>query len=642
MDYTLKISGSPIHGYGNVDFKVYTQTGPTTQQEDVDMDGGAWMTLPTSSLTLTTLNFDVQYHIMSLLSPADLSRLMRTCSSYFEAGIVLLCSHSKIPLNTVSQVLSFAKFLRVYDPQHTRTPLIRELHFNLEEYTFTLAKGAASPNPDSSGFPSSYFALPAHHPLTEEHLMRDARNRALETFLTLLPQCAALSRLRIDRWYDDAPPSLLHHALTHLTHLTHVRMPLFARGALDLASFARLPRSAPSSSSPRASGRRPRTPSPRSSRSRPRSRRSSCPCAAGARPPRPSRACTARDRVPARGPRPPPRPRPRLPRPPRLALRGARPLHLCGTARARAEDACARERAQAQWRALARDGAVWPWPDLESVAGESACALHALALPRAVRRLSVAFAASEPAAAGDAMLARVLCDARPACLEVRVTNAHFKYNPFPARFGALARMGRAHADARARERGGGDASGGDPVAADDGGGEAAMGIRRFVLSLEGDSVPDYVQVAAILLVRRAARRARPLAVSHVLVRHTVAPFRAAAEHTRRIVHALRAHAAPRAAALALAAPALAWVGVLVELPAAPGAPRWLRAWRVVRPAPRRDRFAFGDARVREGRGGRERGGRAGPGVVLAEVGEGEAWEELAREGMVEAGDGAAW
>ena len=158
--------------------------------QDVEMSSSSREPLP----TLTTVNFDVQRHIMNFLQTEDLSALTRTCRIFSDIGLQPLCMRSGEALRTPKQLLSLLEFLRL-GTQDSRAPLIKDLHFCLEEHRVPQDK-------------ASYFELhvrePAYfsasnNPLYEEHLLRASRNHALEAFLVVLQHCCELRRLRIPR-----------------------------------------------------------------------------------------------------------------------------------------------------------------------------------------------------------------------------------------------------------------------------------------------------------------------------------------------------------------------------------------------------------------------------------------------------------
>ena len=66
----------------------------------------------------------------------------------------------------------------------------------------------------------------------------------------------------------------------------------------------------------------------------------------------------------------------------------------------------------------------------------------------------------------------ILTDAHPTCLEMRVTQVHYKYEPRPPRFSGLLP------------------------------GDATASLQRLVLTMEGDGIPDYTKVSVLLIVRR--------------------------------------------------------------------------------------------------------------------------------------------
>ncbi|KAI1791694.1 hypothetical protein LXA43DRAFT_390482, partial [Ganoderma leucocontextum] len=434
--------------------------------------------LPTA---LTTVNFDVQRHIMNFLRAEDLSALMRTCRLFSDIGLQPLCACSGEALRTPKQLLSLLEFLRIGTPL-SRAPLIKDLHFSLEEHRVPQDK-------------ASYFELhvrePAYfivsnNPLQEEHLLRAMRNQALEAFLVILQQCSELHRLQIDHWFEDVPTVPLYRAISSLTALEQLRMPMVPRsrwyGDFKLTSpslcklvlrpgrWHEIPDSltllqALSSTLveldiPVCRWTRPSAPFPNI-------RKLAIEF--------PASEDVVLDLVHT------------FPNLTHLSLGGTRNFHLCHALSSRAEEDRLREHAQYQWHALA---GARPWPSLVSVRAASACALYTLALPCKVPRVSVAYATGDPA---EDMLPRILADTSPTCLEMRVAQAHYRYTPLPRRFAGL-----------------------KP-------GDATASLQRFVLTMDGTAVPDYVKVTG-LLVDELKEALVGLPVTHVLLQHSLDHF----------------------------------------------------------------------------------------------------------------------
>ena len=417
--------------------------------------------------TLTTVNFDVQRHIMNFLQTKDLSALMCTCRLFSDIGLQPLCMRSGEALRTPKQLVSLLEFLRL-GTLHSRAPLIKDLHFCLEEHRVPQDK-------------ASYFELhvrePAYfsvssNPMQEEHLLRASRNQALEAFLVVLQHCCELRRLEIDHWFEDVPTIPLYHAISNLAALEELRMPMIPRsrwyGDFQLASpslrklvlrpgrWHEIPDALtllqPLSSTlveldiPVCRWTRPSVPFPNV-------RKLAIEF--------PASEDTVFDLVHT------------FPNLTHLSLGGTRNFHLCHARSSRAEEDRLRAHAQHQWRALASStvAAAPPWPSLVAVHAASACTLYTLALPCKVPRVSVTYAAGDPAE--DTVLPRILKDTSPTCLEIRVEQAHYRYTPLPRRFAGL-----------------------KP------GGDATASLKRVVLTIDGAAVPDYVKVAGLLVVRR--------------------------------------------------------------------------------------------------------------------------------------------
>ena len=410
---------------------------------------------------LTTLNFDVQSHIMSFLLPADLSALMRTCQQFADNALLPLCSHSGIPLKTAEQVLSFHRFLRLDRPSTSRASFIKELNFGLEEYRAPLNK-------------ASYFNLHDHetthadivpqaHPLMEEQLLRANRNSALEAFLRILQHCGNIQRMRVDNWFDDVPMAPLYPAIAALSKLEDLRMPMLPRSQWGTeVHLAQLPL--------------------RKLVFRP-GRWFEIPEMLTAL--QPLAATLVELDIPVCRWMAPGVAFPNVrklgiefpasedvvsvlvstfPNLTHLSLRGTRNFHLCHTHSSRQDEDRLREHSQYQWHSL-----TGSWPPLVAVGAETPCALYTLALPFHVPCMSVTSSAGDPA--GD-MMPTILTDAHPTCLEMRVTQVHYKYEPRPPRFSGLLP------------------------------GDATASLQRLVLTMEGDGIPDYTKVSVLLIVRR--------------------------------------------------------------------------------------------------------------------------------------------
>ncbi|PIL24502.1 hypothetical protein GSI_14257 [Ganoderma sinense ZZ0214-1] len=526
---------------------------------------------------------------MNFLQAEELSALMCTCRLFSDIGLQPLCMRSGGALRTPKQLISLLEFLRV-GTQHTRAPLIKDVHFCLEEHRVPQDK-------------ASYFELhlrePAYfsassNPLYEEHLLRASRNQALEAFLVVLQHCCELRRLQIDHWFEDVPTVPLYHAISNLTALEELRMPMVPRsrwyGDFKLASpslrklvlrpgrWHEIPDALtllqPLSSTlveldiPVCRWTRPRAPFPNV-------RRLAIEF--------PASEDVVFDLVHA------------FPDLTHLSLGGTRNFHLCHALSSRAEEDRLREHSQYQWHALASTPTpIPPWPSLVAVHAASACALYTLALPCKVPRVSVTYASGDPA---EDMLPRILADTSPTCLEIRVAQAHYRYTPLPRRFTGLRP------------------------------GDATASLERVVLTVDGAAVPDYVKVSG-LLVDELKEALAPLRVTHVLVQHALSHFPAARAHTRTVVRTLCADARRRADALARAVPALRWVGVRVCVL---GGPAWLYCWAVERHGAGRPQGVgvFGEANVQFGLT------EVGAGVGLREMSEEEGWEVLRAEEMEE-------
>lgn len=409
---------------------------------------------------LTTVNFDVQSDIMSFLLPGELSALMRTCKYFLDVALLHLCAHSSLPLKTMAQIVSFCHFLRLDRPSASRAPFIKDINFSLEDYRTPLTKANYFDVQESDS--SAIFALPECHPLDEERLLLASRNHALTVFLHILPQCIKLRRLRVERWFEDVSISMLLRAIAELSNLEDLRMPMCPRTLfrmdptmtkLPLRRLALRP------------GRWVEIPEVLLALS---------PLAAtlveldipvcqwvaapGIVFPHvqklgiefPASEDVVSDLVRT------------FPNLTHLSLRGNRNYHLCHTQSSRQDEDRLREYSQYQWHAL-----TGSWPSFEMVSAETPCALYTLALPFHVPRISVGYSAGDPV---EDMLPTILTDTHPSCIEMHVKQVHYRYMPLPRRFSGL-----------------------QP-------GEATSSLRRFVLTMEGDGIPDYVKVSVLLVV----------------------------------------------------------------------------------------------------------------------------------------------
>ncbi|TFK88317.1 hypothetical protein K466DRAFT_489143 [Polyporus arcularius HHB13444] len=508
---------------------------------------------------------------MTFLPPADLSALMRTCQLFADIALLPLCAHSIIPLKASEQILSFLRFLRLDRPSSSRASLIKDLTFSLEEYRAPVTK-------------ASYFTVqevertgPHAHPLMEEQQLRATRNSALEAFLLILRHCTNIRRVRVDRWFEDVPMAPLYRAITALQKLEDLRMPMLPRsqwGASE-GSLANLPLRKlvlrpgrwfeipemltalqPLATSlveldiPVCQWVAPAVAFPHVRK-------------LGIEFPASEDVVSALVRT--------------FPNVTHLFLRGTRNFHLCHTHSSRQDEDRLREHSQYQWHSL-----TGSWPPLVTVGAETPCALYTLAIPFQVPRVSVTSSAGDPA--GD-MLRTILTDAHPTCLEMRVTQVHYKYEPRPPRFSGLAP------------------------------GDATASLQRFILTMEGDGIPDYVKVSP-LLIDELQRALANLSVTHVLFKYSIDHFRASRHYTRKVVRTVCAQAHTRAAAMAQAVPSLRWIGVYVRVKAGP---TWLYCWDLVRLSERAQGFVLDPP----------------PSVSLKEMSEHEGWDVLAEQEMDE-------
>ncbi|KAI0707936.1 hypothetical protein C8Q76DRAFT_860124 [Earliella scabrosa] len=517
---------------------------------------------------------------MNFLPAPDLSSLMRTCNHFADVALLPLCAHSKTPLKTMEQIVSFVHFLRLGTPSTSRALFIKDLDFSFEEYRAPLTKASYFDVQESE--PSALFALPQYHPLDEERVLLASRNHALECFLHALRNCQKLRRLRVGRWFEDVPTAPLHRAISELSELEDLRMPMCPRSQLRLdLTIAQLPL-------------RRLVLRPGRWVEIPEVLVALAPLAAtlteldipvcqwtapGVVFPHvtklgiefPASEDVVSDLVCT------------FPNLTHLSLRGTRNYHLCHTHSSRQDEDRLREHSQYQWHSLAGS-----WPSFVAVGAETPCALYTLALPFHVPHLTVGYSTGDPA---EDMLPTILTDARPRCLEMHLRQVHYKYMPLPRRFSGL-----------------------QP-------GDATSSLQRFILNLEGDGIPDYVKMTA-LLVDELQRALSGLSVTHLLLKYSINHFRASCSYTRKVVRSICSDTPARTAALAQAVPSLRWIGAYIQVQ---GGPTWLYCWDVLRSSQRMTadlpvEFPYG----------------APPSVTLKEMSENAGWDVLRAEEMAEA------
>ncbi|RPD71525.1 hypothetical protein L226DRAFT_468698 [Lentinus tigrinus ALCF2SS1-7] len=511
---------------------------------------------------------------MSFLPPADLSALMRTCQQFVDIALLPLCACSKTPLKTAEQILSFLRFLRLDRPSTSRASFIKELNFRLEEYRAPLSKASYFNLHDAD--PATCYAVPETHTFMDEQLLRATRNGALEAFLSILQHCTNIQRIQVDKWFEDVPMAPLYRAIAALSKLEDLRMPMLPRSQWGtdvhlaqlplrklvlrpgrwfeipemLTALQPLAETLNELDVPVCQWVAPGMAFPHVRK-------------LGIEFPASKDVVNALVRT--------------FPHLTHLFLRGTRNFHLCHTHSSRQDEDRLREYSQYQWHSL-----TGSWPPLITVGAETPCALYTLGLPFHVSRMSVTSSAGDPA--GD-MLSTILTDAHPTCLEMRVTQVHYKYEPRPPRFSGL-----------------------EP-------GDATASLQRFVLTMEGDGIPDYAKVS-VLLIDELQRSLASLSVTHVLLKYSIDHFRASRHYTRKVVRTICAEAPTRATALAQAVPSLRWIGVYVRVKAGP---TWLYCWEVSRLTERAQGFVLSPP----------------PSVRLKEMGEDEGWDVLAAEEMDE-------
>ncbi|KAI1792291.1 hypothetical protein LXA43DRAFT_1007469 [Ganoderma leucocontextum] len=147
---------------------------------------------------LTTVNLDVQTHIMSFLSRRDLSAFMRTCRYFLHACLLPLCARSGALLHdvTLAGVPSFCRFLRINAGPSSRAHLIKELWIAVRDTQYRF------------------------HKLVIDRGLAATRRHWSAAFLDILRHCSNVRRLRIDLWFDDDTPfPLFVNTLTLLEHL---------------------------------------------------------------------------------------------------------------------------------------------------------------------------------------------------------------------------------------------------------------------------------------------------------------------------------------------------------------------------------------------------------------------------------------
>ena len=144
------------------------------------------------------LNIDVHIMLMSFLPTSDLSSLLQTCRHLHDAGIPSLCLHAgNRPIDNARHALSFRDFLRIGAPE-SRDLLVQGLWFRLPE------RSQFDGSTGTSQRPQEWTAV-----------------------LTILYNCRALRRLRIDTWDDRIDPiKVLNPVFTSLKCLEDLSIAL--------------------------------------------------------------------------------------------------------------------------------------------------------------------------------------------------------------------------------------------------------------------------------------------------------------------------------------------------------------------------------------------------------------------------------
>ena len=170
------------------------------------------------TLRLSALNLDVQRHIVSFLSSLpDLVALRSTSADFLDLATPALCAVTKdTPLRCRADLVAFYRFLRAGDPTSHTADLVKDLRFQVRPaLAFDLGDGS---NPEIG------------------------QDEAIEAFIGILDHCRHLRRLHMIQWEYQVPPSLLFHALSHLTVLEDLEINLDEEvEAVDLLQLVGLP-----------------------------------------------------------------------------------------------------------------------------------------------------------------------------------------------------------------------------------------------------------------------------------------------------------------------------------------------------------------------------------------------------------------
>ncbi|KAI0374647.1 hypothetical protein BV20DRAFT_960783 [Pilatotrama ljubarskyi] len=153
---------------------------------------------------LVNLNLDVQIYLMSLLDNASLARLVATCHHFLEVGIRALCGRSGKCMYYTPQLLSFLSFLRT-DAPDSRSPFIKEL--DIDTWTWP------------------------GRPHAETDYKAEPYRSALAALLKILRSCHNLRSLRIECGSDGKglPMDTLYNTFSGLRSLQRLFLPVTQR-----------------------------------------------------------------------------------------------------------------------------------------------------------------------------------------------------------------------------------------------------------------------------------------------------------------------------------------------------------------------------------------------------------------------------
>ncbi|OSD08337.1 hypothetical protein PYCCODRAFT_1472975 [Trametes coccinea BRFM310] len=196
-------SGRQLEGKGprKMANALETDVASTTERHPPGDNGGVSSNHP---LPFTSLNSDVQMHIISWLPPSSLAALMATSRFFSEIALQPLCAYTRRPFRSLKQFRSFYTFLRV-ESSTPRTPLIREL--NIEA--------------------TLWGQMPWEEDTSEKHVVSaadDAAIRASDMIIRILHLCQNLRRLHVNHCFNRSDIQSVGQALSKMPSLEELSL----------------------------------------------------------------------------------------------------------------------------------------------------------------------------------------------------------------------------------------------------------------------------------------------------------------------------------------------------------------------------------------------------------------------------------